>query len=253
MSGLIARAPGAAYANFGRGKFTLGLPNFGCMYAGYLLGTDYYVGTLHTPSWDLTRRNRDLIVTGEIGAKTIVGPTNYADTPFTGNDLASRTGRATVIAIVNTAPGVSTYPVSNRVSGSSGVQWMGFRQFSGSFAAEASQRLNADEQQSRESVNDTTRSGFEMLAGTYRPGGVQLWRSMAGGGLRRRPEDTAPVLASIGGPLAFRIGRSRSTGDGATSIPGAFFFDDLLTNEQIAAFLAAVTKLFAQYGLTVAQ
>lgn len=253
MSGLIARAPGAAYASSGRGKFTLGLPNFGCMYAGYLLGTDYYEGTLHTPLWDMTRQGRDLVLTGEIGPEALIGPANYAETPFTGADLAARTGRASIIIIVNTPPGISTYPVSNRASGTSNVQWMGFRQYNGSYAAEASQRLNGDEQQSREAQTDASRSGFELLAGAYRPGGVQLWRSVAGGGLRQRPEDTAPVLTSIGGPRPFRIGRSHSAGDGQTAVAAAFFFDDLVIGAKVAEFLRGATRLLSQFDLPVAQ
>lgn len=236
-------------------KFAFGAPAYGCGYAAYVLGQNAWTGTEYTPATDLSKNDRDLIVTGTIGAQALAGPTNYADTPFTGADLCTRTGRCTIVVVCETAPGISAFPLSNRIAGTSGVNWIGIYQTNNSFSASAQQRIDGDERRSDDSENASTRSGFEFLAGTFGANqGAKLYRSQDGVGLRIRPADTTPPLATVGGPLPFRLGRSHTLGtDGATNVAMALFFDDILSPSQVEELLTYVTAfLSANTGIVVA-
>lgn len=324
--------PGTSFASLGYGKFAANLPLSADMYAGYLLGTDYWANSPYTPIRDITGNGRDLVptfVAGAIGGAkvtaggtgyttaptvgitggggtgaaatavilngavidliwtnvgsgyttaptigftggggtgaaatavistwgqhSLLGPGNYADTPFTGDQLTAATGEATLITIAKVDPSQTSWPFGNRISGTSGVKWMGIQTPGSGTAATASQRLDANQQDSSETDTNTTRSGFEFYAATYRPGGTQLWRTKTGGGLRVRTEDTSPALASSGGTLALRFGRNRSTGDGIAEVAAGFAFTRRLTTTEIQTFLDAATPLFAQSGVTVQQ
>lgn len=229
-----------------RDKFACGIPAYGCGFAAYLPSGNAWIGTDYSPLKDLSWQGRDLVLTGAVGEQFVAGPDNYADTPFNGDDLCERTGRCTIVTVARTAPGISAYPLSNRAAGTSGVEWVGIYQTNNSFSASARHRVNGDERQSNDGASASTRSGFEFLAGTFSPDGTKLYRSQDGVGLRVAATDTTPSIDTVGGPLAFRLGRSHTLGtDGPTDVALALFFDDVLAPSQVEDLLTWVTALLA--------
>lgn len=230
-----------------------GLPGYGCAYATYLLGTEAWSGTDFGPTEDATMNGRNLVVTGTVGAKWVAGPTNYVTTPFNGDQLCSRTGKCTIIAVTRIAPGVSAWPISNHTTSGS-PNYVGIFATNNSFAYSARHHISGQERQSNDSTNASTRSGFEFIGGTFGVDeGTKLYRSATGDDLHVRPADVLPPLTPVGGSLPFLIGRSHTLGtNGNCDVAFASFFDDVLTPAQIEEYLTYVTALLStSQGVTV--
>lgn len=230
-----------------------GLPGYGCAYATYLLGTEAWAGTDFGPTEDASMNGRNLVVTGTVGTGWVAGPSNYATTPFNGDQLCSRTGKCTIIAVTRIAPGVSAWPISNHTNVTSS-SYLGIFATNSSASYSARHYVNGQDRRSDDNGNASTRSGFEFIAGTFGVNeGTKLYRSATGDDLHVRPADLTPPIATLGGDLPFMMGRSHVLGtNGNCDVAFASFFDDVLTPAQIEEYLTYVTALLStSQGVTV--
>lgn len=231
-------------------RWACGLPTYDAMYAGYLLGTDYWDGTTFGPATDITQQDRDLTFTGAPGAKFLDAPANLAILPFSADDLCARTGGCTLVAVSQVAPNVNAAPISDFVIGSANSIALGTPT---NAAVNARQLSATTTRQALTSVAAASRSGFNFLAAAFSEAATTAWASSAGAGLAAGATSTSPTVPAPGGENPLRVGAAASGMPGANQTAAVFFYDRVLTDPEMAALFAKVTLLLAGGGLAVSQ
>lgn len=226
------------------------LPTFGgSMYAAYLLGTDYWTGSSFTTVKDGSGRGRDIVINGSISAKYIEGPTNYAVTPFTADQLCAANSSCTIMSVSNVPPNQSGHYLGDYSSSATRyISLFG----SSTFAVDGQSKNGGTTVTARDPDSDDLRSGFEFVALTTSPSGGSIWRSKTGAGLRKAGT-TATTLPAVGGELAIQIGKPINGAGASNQTAFAAFFDRALTDDEMRALFPKVVALLAGGGITVAQ
>jgi hypothetical protein len=225
------------------------LPTFDGNLAGaYLLGTDYWDGSSFTTIKDGSGFDRDLTLTGSMGAKSLSGPDNFATLPFSVDDLCIARGSCTLVAVSQIAADAAGHFFG---SYSSFSQRYVSLFASSTYALQGLTKNGSTNNLVSDPDSDNLRSGFEFLAITVSTSSMALWRSKAGAGLRKT--GSAATIPAVGGESPIMIGKGFNGAAPAGQHAFAACFSKALSDTEMATFFAKVTLLLAGGGTTVAQ
>lgn len=216
------------------------------------VGTGLTAGTYPlTITGDGTGATAQYTVGDGIGEMSMCSPGQWIDTPFTSQQLLSRTGKASLLLVSRQAPGQLQWPIGDRIAGNNSFIALAVNG-SGS-AYSATSRDGATERSSNSADAQGTRLGFQFALSTHSLTEQRIYYSKYGGGLVTGTAQTGAGLANIASTRLQRMGKDYSNATGINSNALAVWWDDYLSVTEVASIYSQVVTLMTNQDLYVAR